>query len=308
VTFDANILKGMQTLSQANSLKRTLLGVLSPIATAAEVSRWAAEFETLDTKKTGVVSVKDLAERLVTMSGCSEKEAKNIAEGMGALDANPHDVSYSAFLTACLTSHMVLLKQSELETLFQRLDNDNDGYISVDEVKEALGDAVDLSDMRDVVGDRVNFSDLLWMLRGPCAGPANISGQGLQQLIHASKASNAWKMNRVKSGGKAETQEQIEAARKENMAKRAWHTMSPEVDMSEQDAENNAEVTCSFPMPMEETQLSAAASELRQTIDKDPVDTWATATAAAKTGDFQDMRQENMAWRLMHMESKGSST
>jgi len=137
-----DILEGMKVLSKENSLKQALLGVLAPIATAKEVSRWAQEFEILDVNGTGVVNVKDLAQLLVDLSMCGKEEAQSIANGLADSEET---ISYSTFLTACLQSHMEMCDMSDLHSLFERLkgaDGAESDRVSLDALRHALGDDV----------------------------------------------------------------------------------------------------------------------------------------------------------------------
>ncbi|CAK0853369.1 unnamed protein product, partial [Prorocentrum cordatum] len=57
--LDAEVLEGMRAFARSNCLKRAVLSAVAPVATVEKVSHWADQFEALDVRKEGTVSVKD---------------------------------------------------------------------------------------------------------------------------------------------------------------------------------------------------------------------------------------------------------
>merc|ERR1712093_293289 len=48
--------------------------------------------------------------------------------------------------------------------------------------------------------------------------------------------------------------------------------------------------------------FGSSPTGLRDIVENQPLEEWASATVAAKTGEIDEVRRENMAWRMMHMD------
>ncbi|CAE8669908.1 unnamed protein product, partial [Polarella glacialis] len=147
--LDAAVLEGLRTFTRGNAVRRAVLCALAPLATVDEVGKWADMFEALDENCTGTVLVKDLAESLMRASCATEAEAAALSAALAAGDGG-EEISYSAFLAACLCAHHAEDKQ--MRELFGRLDVAKTGKISVQQVGSALGDIVDMEALSAELG------------------------------------------------------------------------------------------------------------------------------------------------------------
>jgi len=218
LALDADVLQGMRAFTRSNALKRAVLRAVAPIATPDQVAQWADQFEALDTQGTGEVAVEDLAKSLVARAEMSEAEAEALAAAMAGMEGET--VSYSAFLAACLSAH-VTLGDAEMRLLFDRLDKNAAGRVSVEQVSEALGDVVDLEALEgDFSANGLTYEDFRWLMSMPRLGPTKL---GLKNLVGTfGSLEGSWKSSTKKAkNGTAE--EASEAARKENLAWRIMH-------------------------------------------------------------------------------------
>merc|ERR1711974_224942 len=72
---------------------------------------------------------------------------------MGALDSNHDDtVHYSDFLAAMLSSR-IALHGDMLKAAFKRFDTDNSGYITVENLKEVIGQSYEGEDVKELIKD-----------------------------------------------------------------------------------------------------------------------------------------------------------
>lgn len=307
VELEEEVLKGMKTFSHCNALKRAVLYVIAPCATAEEVSRWADQFEALDEHCSGTVSVKDLLGRLLKSTSAEEAEA--IAAALASLE-DGEQISYSAFLAACLGAH-TSLEDKQLHELFQRLDRDRDGKVTAAEVCMALGDVVDLKALRTELGGRsLTYAEFKWLLLRPHVGQTIF---GLRQLLGAFKEVGLPHCWRVYTGlGRhqgIDEDKAMEAARQENAVWRMWHFShnhslegcQEEEEEEDEDLATTAPIeTSGFPLTEPSAQVVKLDEELPEVAKGDATDVWRQAMHEAKSGDIEAIRRENLAWRTLH--------
>jgi len=162
-----------------------------------------------------------------------------------------------------------------------------------------------------------------WLLLGPSASSGN--GRGLQQLLSVDKANEMWKTNRPNKGRqRLDTEKYVEAARIENMA---WRIMGrdggwplPRAPMATGSEPSSTWAYSSCPLDAwqgghmkrgsfatgcapSDRAVRESPGEILDSVLDEPLEQWASATIAAKSGDVEEARRENMAWRLMHKES-----
>lgn len=223
VPLDAAVLQGMRKFMHSNALKRAVLRAVAPVATVDQVSRWADQFEAIDREGNGVVPVHVLARRLMELSDIPNSEAAELSAALALAECGDM-VSYSAFLAACLCTH-VKEKEPYLSQLFQRLDVDNDGRISVDDLSEALGNVINIDALRaELTCRELSYKEFRQIIAMPCIGPTAL---GLRELLGAcGDLASLWKVNTRRTKAKttlADDSGSINAARQENMA---WRIMA----------------------------------------------------------------------------------
>jgi Ca2+-binding EF-hand superfamily protein len=330
----------MRSFVKSNCLKRAVLSAVAPIATVEKVSHWATQFEALDKQKDGMVSVANLTDQLMRYSDADEQEARHICECLAAIDGGEM-VSYSAFLATCL-SERTALSDDDIEELFARLDEDGDGLIHVEDLKDKFGSLVDPDEWERVEGDledkKFSLTDFRWMLVKPRLGQT--SADMKKEMWFYSDKDRRADSARVRHAQPSEgNQEQVcAAARRENMSWRLfWRERhgraassgsntpagtpdrSPErrianVVMGDYPSER------AFASPSRGTSQTQAtlggvsavsgavsdAGDLLKELDSENYlrDDWAVATREAKDGDVEAARKENMAWRKFHFDQK----
>mmetsp|Transcript_39965 Transcript_39965/g.95378 ORF Transcript_39965/g.95378 Transcript_39965/m.95378 type:complete len:798 (+) Transcript_39965:103-2496(+) len=220
VELDAEVLSGLKTFTRGNEVKRAVLKALAPVASVEQVGRWADQFEALDESGTGYIKVSDLVARL-SQQGHSEGQAESIAQALKLAAGNTQEISYSAFLAACLCAHHSHLEEKHLRELFSKLDKEKTGKVTAAQVSKAFGGILDMEALDSELGGRaLSFSDFCWLLQRPLA-PSNMVG--LRQLLGAFEGlglAKSWRVDTVRAKAGDES---FEAARRENAAWRLWH-------------------------------------------------------------------------------------
>lgn len=307
------VLDGMRKFVQSDTLKRAVLSAVAPVATVKEVTRWADQFEALDAKGCGFVSVEDLARKLAELASIDEAEAQKLSAALAASSDNPGAggnelVSYSAFLAACLSAHMTTtLSEQDVRELFDRIDHDRDGRISVDELEANLGDLLDMEELRERLGgDQITFDEF----RKRLLGPLFVSSiQGLRTLLGSVRGTATAQWRNFTTRAKFDLDESMEAKRAENVAWRLWaRSQAHSCSRGDLDTASPSDAACGGMSGSQrsDSQLSLS-SELNpvpgpKLPSRDDVGAtihaeWAVATAEAKAGDIEAARRENRAWR-----------
>jgi len=241
--LDAEVLRGMRSFSKSNALKRAVLRAVAPVATVERVASWADHFEALDRDGDGKVTIQDLARRLMERGGLSKAEAAELSAVLAEADDRGDRVSYSAFLTACLSAH-VALDDQHLRCLFDRLDTKRTGTVSIDDVCHTLGDVVDMADLKaELEGTPLTYSDFRWLMSMPGRGPTIL---GLRHLLGAcSSVAVTWKLSsRAKKS--LDEAEAMEATRRENLAWRVWFRKARTIELEEQMQQRPSHVALSL--------------------------------------------------------------
>ena len=337
--LDENVMDGLKAFTRGNAAKRAVLRAMAPAASVDEVSRWADQFEAFDKQGTGNVKVSVLVQRLVSQGLATAAEAEDISAGLTAVADASQEISYSAFLAACLCAHHSNLEEKHLKELFSKLDKDKDGHVSVEEVGKALGGVLDVDALEAEMGGRaLSFADFQWLLQRPLA-PSSMAG--LRQLLGTFQNLGLAKSWRVDTAAAKAAKDgdgvQLVAARRENAAWRQWHRQrmlgetpeDPAAAGSSAEGDDKARMSPkklileSIPLPVPSSRPASSRGEITPREDpltdhlqpkdsakslQDSADNaelqaeWSVATAAAKDGDMEAARRENRAWRMMNRE------
>mmetsp|Transcript_62730 Transcript_62730/g.180462 ORF Transcript_62730/g.180462 Transcript_62730/m.180462 type:complete len:731 (-) Transcript_62730:271-2463(-) len=233
--LDMEVVESMRSFSKSNALKRAILRALAPVTTVERVAIWADHFETLDQDGDGKIAINDLARRLMEHGGLLQEEAADLSAALAEADDGGDLVSYSAFLSACLSAS-VTLDDQQLRSLFSRLDLNKSGTVSVEEVSSALGNVVDVEDLRREFGGGVlTYIDFRWLMSMPGHGPTIL---GLRQLLGVyGTLESSWKVSTRNARKRVTDSFAMEAARRENMA---WREMSRKTQRGEFESEQGS--------------------------------------------------------------------
>eukprot|EP00913_Durusdinium_trenchii_P003503 g3243.t1 len=181
------------------------------MASVEQVRKWADQFEALDENGTGQIKVSDLVEKVAQQSG----EDVHVAEVL-KLTAGTNQEANCASRPA---------REEQFRALFERLDKEKKGKVTVEQVSKALDGLVDLDGLESDFGAReLSFTDFRWLLQRPLTPSSLVGLRQLLGLYEDSGIAKSWRVDTVRAKMAGETDEgAIEAARRENAAWRQWH-------------------------------------------------------------------------------------
>eukprot|EP01018_Ginkgo_biloba_P015381 Gb_29448 [translate_table: standard] len=170
--IDSAVLTRMKQYRAMNKLKKVALKVIAESLSEEEIMGLKEMFKNMDTDNSGAITFEELKTGLARLgSKISESEVRQL---MDAADVDGNGtIDYLEFITA--TMHMNRMdREDHLYTAFQYFDKDKSGYITVEELEQALkkygiGDEETIKDIiAEVDTDhdgRINYDEFVAMMR-----------------------------------------------------------------------------------------------------------------------------------------------
>ncbi|KAE8706365.1 Calcium-dependent protein kinase 17 [Hibiscus syriacus] len=170
--LDIAVLTRMKQFSAMNKLKKVALKVIAENLSEEEIIGLKEMFKSMDTDNSGTITFEELKAGLPKLgTKLSESEVRQLMEAAD-VDGNG-TIDYIEFITA--TMHMNKMEREEhLYTAFQYFDEDNSGFITMEELEQALrkynmGDEKTIKDIiLEVDTDRdgrINYDEFVAMMR-----------------------------------------------------------------------------------------------------------------------------------------------
>ncbi|XP_015873660.1 calcium-dependent protein kinase 34 [Ziziphus jujuba] len=178
--LDNAVLSRLKQFKAMNQFKKVALRVIAGCLSEEEIMGLKQMFKGIDTDNSGTITLEELKQGLAKQgTRLSEMEVKQLMEAADA-DGNG-TIDYDEFITA--TMHMNRMDREEhLYTAFQHFDKDNSGYITTEELEQALREygMHDGRDIKDIISEvdadhdgRINYDEFVAMMRkgNPDANP-----------------------------------------------------------------------------------------------------------------------------------------
>ncbi|KAF5191118.1 Calcium-dependent protein kinase protein [Thalictrum thalictroides] len=170
--IDIAVLTRMKQFRAMNKLKKVALKVIAENLSEEEIMGLKEMFKSMDTDNSGTITYEELKTGLPKLgTKLSEIEVRQLMEAAD-VDGNG-TIDYIEFITA--TMHMNRMeKEDHLYTAFQFFDKDKSGYITMEELEQALtkynmGDAKTIKEIIaevDTDNDgRINYDEFAAMMR-----------------------------------------------------------------------------------------------------------------------------------------------
>ncbi|CAK7330661.1 unnamed protein product [Dovyalis caffra] len=189
--LDNAVLSRLKQFKAMNNFKKVALRVIAGCLSEEEIMGLKEMFKGIDTDNSGTITLEELKQGLAKQgTKLSEYEAKQLMEAADA-DGNG-TIDYDEFITA--TMHMNRMDREEhLYTAFQHFDKDNSGYITTEELEQALRDfgMHDGRDIKEIISEvdadndgRINYDEFVAMMRkgNPEANPKKRRDDDMQKL------------------------------------------------------------------------------------------------------------------------------
>ncbi|KAK2974883.1 hypothetical protein RJ640_020798 [Escallonia rubra] len=170
--IDSAVLTRMKQFRAMNKLKKLALKVIAENLSEEEIKGLKQMFNNMDTDRSGTITYDELKTGLSKL-GSKPSEAE-IQQLMDAADVDKSGtIDYTEFITATMHRHR-LDKEENLYKAFQYFDKDGSGFITRDELKQAMtkhgmGDEATIDEViNDVDTDkdgRIDYEEFVAMMR-----------------------------------------------------------------------------------------------------------------------------------------------
>ncbi|CAM8978526.1 unnamed protein product [Rhodiola kirilowii] len=170
--LDNAVLDRLKQFRAMNKFKKVALRVIAGCLSEEEIMGLKEMFKGMDTDNSGTITMEELKQGLAKQgTKLSEYEVKQLME---AADADGNGIiDYDEFITA--TMHMNRMDREEhLYTAFQYFDKDNSGYITTEELEQALKEygMLEGRDINEILAEvdadndgRINYDEFVAMMR-----------------------------------------------------------------------------------------------------------------------------------------------
>ncbi|KAJ8618203.1 hypothetical protein MRB53_014389 [Persea americana] len=170
--LDSAVLTRMKQFRAMNKLKKLALKVIAENLSTEEIKGLKQMFKNMDTDHSGTITYEELKNGLSRLgSKLTESEVKQL---MDAADVDKNgSIDYIEFVTATMHRHR-LEREENLFKAFQFFDKDHSGFITRDELKQAMteygmGDEATINEIiNDVDTDndgRINYEEFADMMK-----------------------------------------------------------------------------------------------------------------------------------------------
>ncbi|GLT81769.1 hypothetical protein SLE2022_002030 [Rubroshorea leprosula] len=170
--LDNAVLSRLKQFKAMNKFKKVALRVIAGCLSEEEIMGLKEMFKGIDTDNSGTITLEELKQGLAKQgTKLTEYEVKQLMEAADA-DGNG-TIDYDEFITA--TMHLNRMdKEDHLYTAFQHFDKDNSGYITNEELEQALREygLLDGKEVKEILSEvdsdndgRINYDEFVAMMR-----------------------------------------------------------------------------------------------------------------------------------------------
>ncbi|KAK8598177.1 hypothetical protein V6N13_095565 [Hibiscus sabdariffa] len=170
--LDNAVLSRLKQFKAMNQFKKVALRVIAGCLSEEEIMGLKEMFKGMDTDNSGTITLEELRQGLAKQgTKLSEYEVKQLMEAADA-DGNG-TIDYDEFITA--TMHMNRMDREEhLYHAFQHFDTDNSGFITTEELEQALREygMHDGRDIKEILSEvdtdhdgRINYDEFVAMMK-----------------------------------------------------------------------------------------------------------------------------------------------
>ena len=143
----------LQQFSVASSIKRAALGVVAFQFPDSDVHNLQQVFTTLDSDMKGYITFPQFCDALKSVGHITTNEARNLFEKVDQTGDNR--IYYSEFIAVALQAKL-LENESLLRQAFDKFDRNRDGVITLQDMKQSLGDTYDNRPTEDIFNEALD--------------------------------------------------------------------------------------------------------------------------------------------------------
>jgi calcium-dependent protein kinase len=148
--IDRPVADALCNYAKASKFRRCCLEMMAWSLTSEESAKVMEDFRQIDSNQTGTISMVELKDVLVKKYNIADEEATKVFNSMDT--NNDEQIHYSDFLAAMLTTR-ITLHNDLLQRTFKKFDTDGSGYITLDNLREVLGDMAKGQDVSELLAE-----------------------------------------------------------------------------------------------------------------------------------------------------------
>lgn len=191
VEIDTGISEALRQFAQATRFRRCCMEMMAWSLSNEERAEVRDYFLAMDANKHGTITLAELRSVMVDKFDIHDEEVETIFRSMDT--NNDEEIHYSDFLAAMVNTRIVM-HDDLLKAAFKKFDSDASGYITVDNLREVLGNSFDGVEVEELLKEadylkdnRISYAEFVSYIRGtPLDKHACVAGK----LIDAELAKN----------------------------------------------------------------------------------------------------------------------
>jgi len=169
IEIDEGVVSALRKFGSASKFRRCCMEMMAWSLSNDERAKVREYFIAMDASKQGTITLAELKEVLENKFHIPDDETRHIFE---AMDSN-HDeeIHYSDFLAA-MVSNRIALHDDLLRSAFSKFDTDSSGYITVENLRQVLGDSFEGEEVEKLVAEadalkdgRISYAEFVSYLR-----------------------------------------------------------------------------------------------------------------------------------------------
>mmetsp|Transcript_3381 Transcript_3381/g.8415 ORF Transcript_3381/g.8415 Transcript_3381/m.8415 type:complete len:567 (-) Transcript_3381:170-1870(-) len=168
---DQGTVDALLNFSHASHFRRACMSVMAWSLTAEERSKVRDAFLELDVKREGTVKMWEFKQVLEDQFHIDHDEVIQIFQKLNT--SHDEEIHYTEFLSAMVATR-IQLHDDLLKATFRRFDTHNTGFITVQDLKEVLGESFEGDDITAMLKEahidhdgKIALQDFMWYLKHP---------------------------------------------------------------------------------------------------------------------------------------------
>lgn len=167
---DPLVVDALRQFGQATKFRRCCMEMMAWSLSNEERSKVREYFIMMDKSQKGTITLSELKQVMVDKFNIPDQETQQI---FNALDSNnDEEIHYSDFLAAMVQTR-IAVHDDLLKMAFKKFDTDNSGYITVQNMREVLGETHDGEQIEDLMREadfskdgRISYAEFVSYIRG----------------------------------------------------------------------------------------------------------------------------------------------